>query len=70
MEAPVIYNWYKRPEKQGEPGDREQPTEQGYLSLRVQVKRMKEAGQRLVEYKREYYDQFEEDFGDVITEPE
>jgi len=61
------YNWFKRPEKK-EPrtGERPNNTEQGFLSLRVQVKRMRDAGIRLAEYKREYFDKLTEDFDDVI----
>ena len=71
MAAPKIYNWWRRPpELPKREGERPNNTEQGYLSLRVQVKRMKEAGQRLAEFKRDYYDQFEEDFDNVITENE
>lgn len=65
---PEIYNWWRRPPaKEPRTDDRPTNTEQGYLSLRMQVKRMKDAGEQLQAYKQELYDQLEEDFDNVIT---
>lgn len=67
MKEFVSYNWFVRPEPEPpRSGERINPTEQGFLSLRVQVRRMKEAGEALTEYKKAMYDVFEERFDDVI----
>lgn len=42
--------------------DRPNPTEQAYMPLRVMMKRFKEAGLRLEDYKKKwYYDQIDDD---------
>lgn len=51
------YNWYTRPDiPEPRTGERPNNTEQAYIPLRVQVKRMKEAGESLEVFKRQLYD--------------
>lgn len=56
--APEIYGWYKRPPKKEYVPDPENTnlTDQAFMPISIQVKRMTEAGERLDEYRRELYD--------------
>lgn len=60
MENPVIFNWYRRPEKEVvEEGEFESLAEQGYVDTRTMVRRFRSAGEVLLEAKKNRFDKVE-----------